>query len=70
MVKQFFFLPIQLKVSSFAHRLDDKQFFLAINETLLGATISGEIGPGNNGNEEAIYIPLSSRTGASQSDTV
>ena len=39
-----------------------------INETLLGDTTPGQSGPGSNGNKRILYIPQSSRTGASSSD--
>ena len=35
-----------------------------------GATIPGQSGPGNNGNEGILYIHQCSRTEASPSDTV
>ena len=39
-----------------------------IDRILSGATISGQCGPGSNGNEEVPHIPQSTRAGASPSD--
>ena len=38
--------------------------------TLTGTTSPGQSRPGCNGNEEVLYTPQSSRTGASSSDAV
>ena len=41
-----------------------------INGTLTGASILGESGPGSKSNERVLYIPQSSRNGASPSDVL
>ena len=38
--------------------------------SLSGTTIQGQIGPGNNGNEEVLHTPQIYRIGALPSDTV
>ena len=42
----------------------------SINGTLIGATTLSQSGPEGNSNEEVIYIPQSSKTGASPSDSL
>ena len=39
-----------------------------MDETLTGTTTPGLSEPGSNGNEQVLYIPQSSRNGASLSD--
>ena len=38
------------------------------DETLAGTSTPDQNGPGSNGNETVLHVPLSSRTGASLSD--
>ena len=62
------FLTIQFNASHlFAHSLSVEQFYLT-HTILSGATTPGWSGPGSNGNEGALHIPQSSKTGASPSD--
>ena len=39
-----------------------------MDRTLSGVTTPSKNGPGSNGNEEVLYIPQDSKTGASPSD--
>ena len=46
------------------------KFFWPIDEIQEGISDSDQSGPESNGNEEVLYIPQNSRTGASSSDEV
>ena len=43
----------------FVHSLNVKHFYLTIDITLTGVTISGHSGPSNNGNEGVLHISQS-----------
>ena len=45
-------------------------FFWPIDGTLTGTTTLGQSGPESNSNQGVLYIPQSSRSGDSPSDTV
>ena len=63
------FLKIWFTISHlFAHSLNDKQFYLTHRQDAIGATTPGQSVPWCNGNEKVLYIPKSTRVGASSSD--